>query len=183
MDWLWPELQREWAVVRQTPLLSCLVWALGLVAILFLVNKFYRSRIAARDDLLQMYQEKLGLGPHKRKPYSKLSNRELRDKAAELAQGIRAFTAMAGSQVNADPSNFAKFWPYVAGQFANNFKVQCILLRDEIITRLAGSARETYKKSDLKGAIAFVYQNPVNTGGMEMVADDLDKMAKMLPLN
>jgi len=76
------------------------VWALGLVAILFLVNKFYRSRIAARDDLLQMYQEKLGLGPHQRKPYSKLSNRELRDKAAELAQGIRAFTAMAGSQVN-----------------------------------------------------------------------------------
>ena len=180
MGSLWHQLQIEWEAVTETPLLSFFVWIVGLIVIWLLVDKYYRSRIETRDDLLRMYQQKLGLGPHSKKTYSRLKNSELKEKVLNLAQNIRAFTAMAGSQISADPDNFAKFWPYVGGQYANSYKVESVLLRDEIVSRLSQGAREAYQKSDPKGAMAFVYQNPVNTGGMEMVADDLDKLARML---
>ncbi len=182
MDWVWQELQREWEVIRQVPLLFCTTWMLGLVALLFLVNKLYRSRLEARDDVLRGYQQKLGLGPFKKRAYSKLKNLDLKNNAIELAQSIRAFTAMAESQISGDPTNFFKVLPYVASQFSNEFKVAAVLLRDEMLTRLSESARGIYQKSDAKGTMAFVYQNPVYTQSMEMVADDLDKLAKMLPI-
>jgi len=181
MDWLWQQLQREWGLIRQVPLLFCSAWMLGLIATWVLVEKLYRSRLEARDDLLRGYQQKLGLGPFKKRAYSRLKNLELKNKAAELAQNIRAFTAMSGSQISAEPEKFSKFWPYVASQYSNDFKVASILLRDEILTRLSQNARGTYQKSDPKGTMAFVYQSPVHIDGMEMVADDLDKLAKILP--
>ncbi len=178
MDWVWQQLQREWVVIRQAPLLFCITWMLGLIVIWVLVDKLYRSRLEARDDLLRGYQEKLGLGPFRKGEYSKLKNLELRKKATQLAQSIRAFTAMAKSQISTDP---LKFWPYVASQYSNDFKVASVLLRDEILTRLPQSIRGAYQQSDPKGMVAFVYQNPVHTRSMEMIADDLDKLATMLP--
>ncbi len=181
MDWVWQELQREWGVIWQVPLLFCSTWMLGLLATLFLVNKLYRNRLETRDDLLRGYQEKLGLGPFKKRAYSRLKNLELKNKAIELAQSIRAFAAMAESQVSGEPTNFLKVWPYVASQYSNEFKVASVLLRDEMLIRLSQGARGIYQKTDPKGTMAFVYQNPVYTQGMEMVADDLEKLAKMLP--
>jgi hypothetical protein len=181
MDGVWQQLQREWGVIRQVPLLFCSTWMLGLIATWALVEKLYRSRLEARDDLLRGYQQKLGLGPFKKRAYSRLKNLELKNKAIELAQSIRAFTAMADSQISAESANFSSFWPYVASQYSNDFKVASVLLRDEILTRLSQSAGAIYQKSDPKGMMAFVYQNPVHTHSMEMVADDLDKLAKMLP--
>jgi hypothetical protein len=178
MDWAWQQLQREWVVIRQVPLLFCLTWMLGLIVIWVLIDKLYKTRLEARDDLLRGYQQKLGLGPFKKGEYSKLKNLELRNKATELAQNIRAFTAMAKSQLSGDP---LKIWPYVASQYSNDFKVASVLLRDEMLTRLAQSVRRAYQQSDPKGMIAFVYQNPVHIQGMETVAADLDKLVKMLP--
>lgn len=180
MGWVWQELQSEWAVVGQAPLFTCFVWAVGLVVIGLLMNRFYRYRLERREDVLRMYQQKLGLGPHKKSPYAKLKNKELREKATDLAQNIRAFTAVAESQLRASPADLGNFWPYVAGQFANSFKVESVLVRDEIMKRLEKTVRDAYQRSDPKGGLAFIYQNPVNTAGMEKVADDLDKLAKLL---
>ncbi len=181
MDLLWQQLQRGWAVIRQAPLLFCFAWTLGLIVIWVLVDKLYRSRIEARDDVLRGYQQKLGLGPFKKRAYSRLKNVDLKNKATELAQSIRAFTAMADSQINVDPANFSKFWPYAASQYSNDFKVMSILLRDEMLSRLPKTTRGPYQQSDPRGAMAFIYQNPVHTHAMEVVADDLDKLARMLP--
>ena len=181
MDWVLQQLQREWVVIRQVPLLFCFTWILGLIVIWVLVDKLYRSRLEARDEVLRGYQQKLGLGPFNKKAYSRVKNTELKNKAIQLAQNVRAFIAVANSQINADPANFSKFWPYVASQYTNDFKVNSVLLRDEMLTRLSQSTRRGYQQSDPKAMITFVYQNPVHTQAMEMVADDLDKLAKMLP--
>ena len=88
MGWVWQELRQEWEIIRQMPLLFCLMWMLGLLVIWVLVDKLYRSRLEARDDLLRGYQEKLGLGPFRKGEYSKLKNLELRKKATQLAESI-----------------------------------------------------------------------------------------------
>ena len=72
MDLIWRQLQMEWSVIRQIPLISGIVWLLGFAAFVYLVDWLYRARLAARDDLVRMYQQKLGLGPHKKRPYSKV---------------------------------------------------------------------------------------------------------------
>lgn len=171
-------MRQEWALIWQVPLVLCLVWTLGLIVIWLLVDKLYRRRIETRDDILRMYQEKLGLGPFKKRPYSKLKNPELRNKATQLAQSIQAFTAMAGSQISAESADPSRSWLYIASQYSNEFRVASVLLRDEMLSRLPKSTRGAY---DPKGTMAFVYQNPVHTHAMGMVADDLDKLAKMLP--
>jgi hypothetical protein len=181
MDWVWQQLERESIVIRQLPLLFCVTWILGLIVIWVLVDKLYRSRLEARDEVLRGYQQKLGLGPFNKKTYSKLKNAELKNKAIQLAQSVRAFVAVANSQINTDPANFGRFWPHIASQYTNDFKVDSVLLRDEMLTRLSQGTRRAYQQSDPKGMITFVYQNPVHTQAMEMVADDLDKLARMLP--
>ncbi len=180
MDLIWRQLQMEWSVIRQIPLISGIVWLLGFAGFVYLVDWLYRARLAARDDLVRMYQQKLGLGPHKKRPYSKVKTKDLRGKAIELAQGIRAFIAMADAQASS-ADNLAKHLPYVASQYINNFKMESILLRDEIMLRLPKKDRETYQKSDPKGMVAFVYQNPVSTESMGMVVEDLDRLLRLLP--
>src|SRR5574337_1781112 len=168
MDWVWQQLQREWGVIRQVPLLFCSAWILGLIVIWGLVDRLYRARLEAQDHLLRGDQQKLGLGPFRKRAYSKLKNLELRNKATQLAQSIHAFTAVADAQISAEPANFSKFWPYVASQYTNDFKVASVLLRDEMLTRLSQSAKGIYQQSDPKGMMAFVYQNPVHIHSMQM---------------
>ena len=71
MDLIWRQLQMEWSVIRQIPLISGIVLLLGFAVFVYLVDWLYRARLAARDDLVRMYQKKLGLARIRRDPIPK----------------------------------------------------------------------------------------------------------------
>lgn len=156
-----------------------------------------RGRLQSKDDQLGDYRERLKIIPTDHTAYSNLTNNELRDKTLSLVEDIRNFlrnrrkkqnkihfqkTRKSHEQMTEEEKE--KEWQketqeLLQDSFETNstyeekFKVDTILLRDELLSRLP---------KDLKNEQNFsTYEHPTNPIGMGIVADDLERLAKSLP--
>jgi hypothetical protein len=68
----------------------------------------------------------------------------------------------------------SSFFETVAG-YDSRYKVDAILLRDELLSRLPDASKNEREFQ--------LYEHPTNTFVMERVCDDLERLAKSLPVN
>ncbi|MGD1101957.1 MAG: hypothetical protein ABSA59_07805 [Terriglobia bacterium] len=89
MDWLLNHVERQYSVIQGAPLIFLFTWFLGLIAIWWILEKYvYASRLAAKDDLIRSYKEKLGLVPvGKILLSSQDSKRKINGLSALISQG------------------------------------------------------------------------------------------------
>ena len=203
MNWLIDQLAKEWAVIKQTPIAFIFVCVLSLLIAFFFVRWMYKERLDARDDLIGYYREKLGLLPDNKSRFSAMRNSELRAAVLSLTPQLRGLVQQATAS---DPNEFTEDWrAMLAGntdeerrqimekrrdehdakrtQQANDalntynqkYKTDVILLRDEMLLRLPPEQRSKFEP--------FNYRDDhiVNSFMIEMAADKLEKMAKLLP--
>ena len=60
-------------------------------------------------------------------------------------------------------------------EYNDNFKIEAILIRDEILSRLSKKLKSGRDKH-----LFSSYERPTNPIGLEMVVDDLEKITKIL---
>ena len=156
----------------------------------------FKDRLNSKDEQLNDYRERLKLQPATDTSYSNLSNSELKNITLQKVNGIREFINQ--RQANDYENIFSRFdnfdkmnkeekqkkWQEdnkkmslqsleTNSQYDMKFKVDTILLRDEILTRLP---------KDIKRNREFeMYEHPTNILGIKMVVDDLERIAKSLP--
>ena len=149
------------------------------------------ERIAGKDDVLDEYRERLHLVPASGSPFSKMTYTELKDRAlttvAELrdfiAQYCRQLAQLYGKELGAyaTEEEQSQYWnqkvrPVTENfneQYAKQFKIDSILLRDEILSRLRLPAQPNDERF-------FAYEHAVTPHCMGLVADDLEMLAKMI---
>lgn len=177
-----------------------LAFALASVSAFYVVRWAYESRlkilkerINAKDDQLTEYRERLHLVHTTDTSYSLLTNQELRKKALSVTTQVRDFLK---EQIHIGTSPYQemsaaksenerrRIWENYGNAFLRSmwkfksaydekFKVDTILLRDELLSRLPKDARDDKAYS--------MYEYPTNPLGMEMVAYDLERLTKSLP--
>lgn len=203
-------LGKNWAVLMQAPLVFLGAFVLALIVAWVGANWVatqrigilqerlagLQERLAGKDDLIEEYRQRLHLAPPNQTAYSRLSNGELKQRALNLVGRIRDFLqdsdgelrgaslrqmesmrkARSEEERNAiwqrQTSELFSAYSKLTADYDRNFKIEAIVLRDEIFSRLPESAR---------GRRPDVYEYPTNTLGMREVADDLERLAKLLP--
>lgn len=155
------------------------------------------EQLDAKDKQLAHYRERLRLTPATGTAYSRLSNAELQQRALQLVANILSFLVERDCE---STSTLFRRWhsryqelseeerqqAWVAetnammqqslqtnAEYDSRFKVESILLRDELLSRLPPYAENEREYS--------TYEHPTNPIGMGMVADDLERLAKSLP--
>lgn len=154
------------------------------------------ERIQAKDDQLDDYRARLHLVSATGTAYSHMTKDELREKTLATVSEIRDFLEQYSTEQHkllekSRQTGDAKteeerhqVWTLFTNKitelynnqnlyYTNNFKTDTILLRDELLSRLPKSVRNEEAYS--------MYEYPVNPIGMEMVATDLERLAKSLP--
>ena len=206
-------IKNEWSTISSAPftfiILLVLAFSLayfasswrhqGIIDLLREQLSSHKDRIDAKNDQLTEYRERLHLIPSDTTEFTKLSNKELQEKALRFVQTLRTFlfkrektqreTLDSGWRQNykdLSEEERQKAWNEEAKKsmmdslktstdYDNRFKVDAILLRDELLSRLPkGSKNEREYR---------IYEHPTNPIGMGMVADDLERMAKLLPVS
>ena len=154
------------------------------------------ERLKAKDDQLDDYRERLHLISASGSKYSRLNHDELKQEAFDLVKRIRKFLT---EERKRDYSNFtvyqsqmhdaksdeerSRIWNdhtnkmLLGGlklntEYDNRFKIDAIIMRDELLSRLPKQAKNERAYS--------MYEHPTNPIGMGMVADDLEKLVKSL---
>lgn len=200
-------LQKEWSILSSAPFTFVITLILGGLVAFFALNwayearfKLLQDRLLAKDDQLGEYRERLHLTPALGSGFSRLTHKELKQKALELVQQIRTFLVkheaedrkvsdskwqqMVMAKTEEEKKRLWNEYTNISIQFSlrlnseygQRFKVDAILLRDEILSRLPKDS-----KKDSKDEHAFrMYEHPTNPIGMNMVADDLERLAKGL---
>jgi len=159
--------------------------------------KSLQERLEAKDDQLADYRERLHLVPTDQTAYSRLTNDELKQRALSLVSKIRNFVERIeeedrkalDAQVTAirtakSEEGKNQIWQQYTQEsvrsslehksdYDKRFKIETILLRDEILSRLPEETR--------KGHAQDMYEYPINPLGMKEVADDLERLARSLP--
>lgn len=197
-------IQTNWETLKSAPLVFVSTIVLAFVLVFFVLRWRYNSiveilnqRLAAKDDQLTEYRERLHLTPTTDTSYSRLTNNELKQKALEVVSQTRDFlrernerdTRLRDSkweQMSAAKSEEEKhrIWnKFVTitmessqkfiSDYEEKFKVDTILLRDELLSRLPKDARDNQSYA--------MYQYVANPIGIEMVASDLERLTKSLP--
>ncbi len=155
------------------------------------------ERLRAKDDQLVDYRERLHLAPTDQTSYSRVSNSELRQRASAVVAQMREFLASYHKQSGLAMSNQSEemrnaksdverqsIWNRytaaliresytVTSEYDRRFKVDTIVLRDELLSRLPQSARIQQ--------LGVSYEHPTNPIGMGMVTDDLERLTTLLP--
>jgi hypothetical protein len=203
-------LEKEWAALSSAPwafaLFSVVMFGIAFAALRWryedIVESFrerletLRQRLEAKDAQLDEYRERLHLLPASGSGFSRLTHLELKQKALQFVEGLRAWLATWSAEdsrlrhqewtvmVSAkSEEEKRKLWNQFTGsssqsylqlnsQYDAKFKVDSILLRDEILSRLPQGSRDEITYS--------IYEHPTNPIGMGMVAEDLERMAKLL---
>jgi hypothetical protein len=157
-----------------------------------------KDRINAKDSQLDEYRERLHLVPAQGREYSKLTHAELKAKGLGLVSEIRGWFAtteantrkVADSQWRAmtqakTEEDKQRLWNAhtntqtqglfgMMAEFEKRFKVDAILLRDEMNSRLPDEIKQETESSRSR------YEHPVNTFCIREVSDDLERKAKSL---
>jgi len=157
-----------------------------------------KDRIQGKDEQINEYRERLHLIPIDATAYSRLTNSELQQRALKVVAEIREFLRERGerqyrslfsgwrtgmTEMTEDQKRRA--WQeetnalmqdslQTSAAYDTRFKVDTILLRDELLGRLPSTAKNQREYS--------TYEHPTNPIGMGMVADDLERLAKSVPL-
>jgi hypothetical protein len=155
-----------------------------------------KERLSAKDDQLDDYRERLGLAPSTGSKFSKLTHKELQEFTLKFVDGIRTWFSQneAENRRTADQQWHAmtraqteeqkhQLWEAhtstltnglfsLMRDFEQKFKIDAILLRDELLARLPASERD--QQSERR------YEMPVNTFCIRMITDDLERKAKVL---
>lgn len=197
-------IQTNWETLKSAPLVFVSTIVLAVVLAFFVLKWRYNSiveilnqRLAAKDDQLVEYRERLHLTPTTDTSYSRLTNNELKQKALEVVSQTRDFlrernerhTRLRDSEweeMSAAKSEEEKhrIWnkfvtitmkssQKLRSDYEEKFKVDTILLRDELLSRLPKDAQDDNSYS--------MYEHPINPICMEIVATDLERLAKSLP--
>jgi hypothetical protein len=156
-----------------------------------------KDRIQNKDDQLNEYRQRLHIIPSDTTSFSRMTNSELKSKALQVVLNIRSFLAdiqksdgqlvdqqMSGMRKAQSEEEKNRVWQAYTSRsiqqtlernshYDGHFKVDSILLRDELLSRLPKTARDerAYR----------MYEHPTNPIGMGEVADDLERLAKSLP--
>ncbi len=204
MDPLLKYIEKEWAVLSQAPLVFVLTFVFAVVVAVGIANWVYsrqietlNERLRAKDDQLVDYRERLRLAPTDQTSYSRLSNAELTQRALVVVARMREFLANYDRQsrlalanqfeemrnAKTDEERHAVWTRQTAAliresstatiDYDRQFKTDTIVLRDELQSRLPLSARAQ------RPGVSYEY--PTNPIGMGMVADDVERLAKLLP--
>lgn len=155
-----------------------------------------KERLHLRSEQTESYREKAAKYDEKLAEVVDSGETELRDKALKLVADLREFIGrshrLETSTSNTRWSEASRAgteqershrWDEYARTMINNtyerndeydrrFKVDAIMLRDEMLSRLPN-----YKPEN---TFEFSYERPTNFFGFGFVADDLEKMAKAL---
>ena len=155
-----------------------------------------KERLAAKDEQLDEYRRRLNLIPTSGSKFSQLTQRELQEQTLRFVEELRKWFSksetetrrIADQQWNAlrraeTEEQRHQLWEAHTGthtngffttmqEFEQKFKVDAILIRDELVTRLPAAARDT--------KIEHRYEFPTNSFGIKAIADDLERMAKLL---
>lgn len=196
-------MQREWATIAMAPftiiLVAVLVSGLAYAASRWrhgAIIDLLRERLAAKDQQLGEYRERLLLVPAQGSAYAKQSHAELQSEALRFVTSLREWLTLHRTQDSqrqhqqwvamthaTDEAQKKQLWDahtgdLIASSMALNneydakFKVKAIVLRDELLTRV--------KHPDPAAQAHHMYEHPTNLIGMNMVADDLERLAHLL---
>ncbi|MCL4535525.1 MAG: TIR domain-containing protein [Bacteroidetes bacterium] len=156
-------------------------------------------RETSPDELANLIIEKLGLGKLAvGTTYSQLTNTELKRKSLSVVAGIRSLLDRyhkrqdglmfdyAYHRSSATEEERHKAWNErnqasadasreIMSAYASEFKVEALLLRRELLHRLP--------IVDGDNDVDHLYEHPTNPLGIEEVVDDLERLAKSLPVS
>lgn len=196
-------LQKEWLTVSGAP-------AIFLIACTFVAGLAYaasrwrhsaiidllRERIVAKDEQLDGYREKLHLVPAHGSEFSLLSHAALQKEALKFVSSLRDWLGARRSQDSErhhqqwlamtntnDELQRKQMWDAqttdsmrssttLSNEYDSKFKVKAMVLRDELLTRVQHPEPSNHAH--------HMYEHPTNPIGMGMVADDLERMARLL---
>jgi hypothetical protein len=154
-----------------------------------------KERLESKDELLDDYRQRLHLIPASGSAFSQLSNWDLKQRALNTVAQIRAFLEEIRLNDTLLTTNRPRYegmteeekdmaWQQETtklllesvkanSQYDSKFKVDTILLRDELLSRLPTEAKNEMEYR--------TYEHPTNPIGMGIVADDLERLAKSIP--
>lgn len=199
-------LLKEWTKVTGAPAVFISVIILASLLVFFMVSRHYenvilslteiqKTRMQAKDAQLDEYRERLLLLPVPG-GLSGVNNNELRHTTLAFVKGLREFIernrqeqrnvteSFQDSLMKAESADekirFLEFHNDTLSMFIlkrnaeydRRFKASAVILRDELLSRLPEGSKN---KRVFDG-----YEYPVNPAGIEMVADDLNRMAELL---
>lgn len=196
-------LSKEWDVIRRAPVTIILVGVICFIVAYQVARWRYEGilelnceRLAVKDDQLDEYRERLHFLPAHGSEYSRLSHSELQSKALKFVSDLRKWLAvrqsensrrmsqqwLAMSQANDEAARKRLWNEYTAdliqsstsmkNEYDAKFKVIAIVLRDELLTRIQHPGSSS--------SASHIYEYPTNPIGMGMVADDLERLARLL---
>lgn len=196
-------LQREWVTVSAAPstfvLIAVLVCGLAYAASRWRhvgIIELLRERLAAKDQQLDEYRERLHLAPAVGSAFAKQSHKELQIETLKFVASLREWLALRREQDSqrqhqqwaamahaTDEALKKHLWDAHTGElirlsttlnneYDSKFKVKAIVLRDELMSRVP--------HPDPKAHSHQMYEHPTNPIGMGTVADDLEHMARLL---
>lgn len=206
-------IKNEWSTISSAPftfiILLVLAFSLaylasswrhqGIIDLLREQLSIHKEWLEAKNDQIAEYRERLHLIPSDTTNFTKLSNKELQEKALRLVQTLRTFLSerertqreilYSGWRQNykeLSEEERQKAWNEETKKsmmdslktntdYDTRFKVDAILLRDELLSRLPKGSKDEREYR--------TYEHPTNPIGMGMVADDLERMAKLLPVS
>lgn len=160
-----------------------------------------KERLQIKNDQLDEYRQRLHLVPVSGTSFSRMSNKELKGKTLDVILGIREFLnkvknedrqisdqewnkVVSARQSAKSEEDKERIWKSYSSkvyerilqreaQYYQNFKVDAILLRDEILSRLPKSVKNE--------KVYIYYERSFNIFETPLVADDLERLAKSLP--
>lgn len=159
--------------------------------------ELFKERLEAKDGQLGEYRERLHLLPTTETTYSRFTNAELKQKTLDVVGRIRELLNSRNEKQHdlifpIEPKNYQnmseeeshKLWQRKTNAlvkeiaetiaiYVRDFKVDTILLRDELLSRLPNSAKNERQYR--------TYEYPTNPIGIGIVADDLERLSKSLP--
>ena len=196
-------LQKEWGTVSNAPvtfiIICILVAALAYAASSWkhgAIIELLRERMTAKDEQFDGYREQLHLIPAHGSEFSRLSHAHLQTEALKFVSSLREWLGMRQSQdseqqhkqwvamTNAtDEVQRKHLWDAQTGssmrssmtlsnEYDAKFKVKAIVLRDELLTGVQHQEPDNHSN--------HLYEHPTNPIGMGMVADDLERMVRLL---
>jgi hypothetical protein len=196
-------IQREWATVSGAPLTFLLVLIVAAGAAYAAsswrhagIIELLRERLAAKDERLDEYRERLHATPSSGSIVAKQSNKQLQTDVLSFVSSLREWLAMRRTQDMqqqhqqwvamtraTDEASKKQLWDAHTGaliqagtslnsEYDAKFKVRAIVFRDELLSRIQHPNPKAHSHN--------MYEHPTNPIGMGMVADDLEHMARLL---
>jgi hypothetical protein len=203
-------LHREWATLSGAPFTFFTAMLLACGVALAIARWRYetlldnirdrleaqRERAQIKDEQLAEYRQRLNLVPRDTTAFSQLTDAELQKRAIEVVANLRQFVAERNSRLvgnvmarssqrkmtqeellrlhDQETNAIIQQSLKTAADYEQQFKTDTILLRDELLSRLPPTPLDVHAK--------FMFESPTNRIGMGMVADELDRLAKSIPV-